>query len=129
MSQRLWKTAVAACLVVGVITVPARRCAAQTPGSNGPEPPPSTTLPALPMRPPQPARPASSPFVFPVRADPASVPWGKGTYTHVAADQSLVDLLREFASDQGLNLIVSPEVIKSDVRISGTFPAQRRRRS
>jgi general secretion pathway protein D len=122
MSQRLREMAVTACLMAGVIAVPAEHSAAQSSGSTRSEIP-LPTQPALPVRPPPPPQPESSPFVFPVRPDPA-VPWGKRTYTHVAANQPLVDLLREFASDQGLNVIFSPEVIKSNVRISGSFPAQ-----
>jgi general secretion pathway protein D len=123
MSQRVWEMGVTACLMVGVIAVLGKRGAAQSPGSIGSQMP-LPTQPALPTSPPPPLQPASSPFLFPARPDPGQVPWGKGTYAHVAVDQSLVDLLREFANDQGLNLIVSAEVTKSDVRISGSFPAQ-----
>src|SRR4051794_26304447 len=100
--------------MVGGVTGLSRRCGAQSPGA------PASAIP-LPL--PNPL-PAPAPFSLPTRPAPAPVPWGKETYSRLAVDRSLAELPREFAGDQGLNLILSPEVTKNDVRNGGSFPAQ-----
>jgi type II secretory pathway component GspD/PulD (secretin) len=50
-----------------------------------------------------------------------AIPWASSRYSHVAVKQPLTDLLREFAADQGLSLVLSDGVAKLQTAVSGTY--------
>jgi type III secretion protein C len=45
-----------------------------------------------------------------VAAEPPSIPWKSDRYSHIADDEPLPTLLREFAADQGVSIVVSEKV-------------------
>src|SRR5690349_16836398 len=49
---------------------------------------------------------------------PAGIPWADYDLSHVANNEAIVDLLREFANDQGMPIVVSEKVTGT---ISGQF--------
>ena len=53
-----------------------------------------------------------------------TIPWRSATYSHIADDEPLPTLLREFASDQGVSIVVSEKVLGKVRGRFGPMPPQ-----
>src|SRR5262245_30224964 len=53
-----------------------------------------------------------------------TIPWRSAAYSHIADDEPLPTLLREFASDQGVSIVVSEKVLGKVRGRFGPMPPQ-----